>query len=324
MIVEQYQDRESWLAARGLSGTRVSRILGHGGSPWGVWAECQPGYVPDTTETEIMREGHEFQDFGIRLWGSRTGTPVEPVDNLIVRHPSFAWATASPDGFSHGRTAGIEMKTDRNPERWGASGAVIERFSLDSAEIVPEAYLTQVYWCLECSGLDRWTVLAMLPRPWGMPELRIYTVKSDPDHQRRMLLRVAQWRKRHIVDGVMPAIDDSDACAAWFGRPMVAREPLRAATDAESDLVAELVYLDAALDQLESRRKLVRAELTAAVGDAQGLATSTCTVKFISNRGQPKLDRKKLADEFPEAFAACMSRGAPFRYLRVAPIRESK
>jgi len=270
----QASDRSAWLELRGIGGSSVAAIRGTPGAystAWDVWVDRQPGVERIERRDPVLEEGRVWEPLVLQLYTAATGHHVDPVDRLILRHPEFPWATGSPDGLvtdpsADGEVGGIEAKTARGDaaQGWGPSGATMEAPDVD---LVPAHYLDQVYWYLEISGLPWWVVVVLLPRPWGMPELRWYRVLRNVEHQRRMLLEVATWRQRHIVEGVEPALDDSPAARRWLDRTQAPKVPLREATDEEVELVARIAWAREQRDRFESDVRTAEARLTVLFGD---------------------------------------------------------
>lgn len=313
-----HADRETWLAARGIGGSEVAAIRGTPGAfqtAWDVWVDRQPGVERIERDREILDEGLDAEPYVIARYERATGRHVERTPGLILRHPEFPWATGSPDGFVDGE-GGLELKTAREMSEWGPSGEVL---GAPDETLIPAAYLDQVYWYLEISGLEWWDVAALIPRSWGMPELRWYRVLANREHQRRILLEVARWRQRHLVEGHEPPIDDSPAARRWLDRKGASKRPVREATDREAELVARLAWARAQRDRFEREARQVEAELAESFGDeTYGVRISGLKCLRVRAKGRANVDMNRVRAELPDA----ISHGREFFRFNLYPTKE--
>lgn len=314
MNLEAYQDRTSWLAARGIGGSAVAAIRGRSPfrGPWDVWVEMQPD-VERGPETLVQAEGHRFEPYIVAEYEHATGLVVQALDHAIVRHPEFWWATASPDGLV-GEDGGVELKTARDASGWCPdSRAVLDSWTPDADALAPAGYLDQVYWYLECTGRPWWDLAVWIPQSWGFPRLRIVRVLADRPHQRRILLDVARWRHAHIVEGREPEITSDDACRRWLGRNAPTDKIVVDATDEQAVLVADLAFARRRKAEAERAAREVEARLAATMGDAYGVRMGDVRCLWTASKGRPTVDMDMVGALCPDAIKP----GRPFRSFRL-------
>ena len=286
--------RDNWLVERRrdftIGGSTVAKILRVSpfGGPWNVYAErvLEADQV-NPPEVGVAARGHAFEPMIVEGVGARIEQRVETAGagcEFFIRHASQPWAAASPDGFARftGRpnvvdeVEGVEAKTSTKPKQWGEDGTTVERYTDAATSVIPAWYLTQVYWYLEVTGAPRWHVGAMIARPFDFPELRVYTVERDADVQSRMLDAVGEWRERHLIRGVEPDVDESDACrrAATLRFRSGGRksDPLRVADDDERALMAKFASLQAQRERVELDLDHCKSRLLWRIGDDRGLS----------------------------------------------------
>lgn len=319
-------DRAAWLGARGIGGSDVAAVRGRSpfSSAWDVWANLQPDVQQVDRSSEATAEGQRFEEFVLAEYRHATGRDATRLEHVVVTHPEFCWATGSPDGFVGALEGGLELKTYRQAGGWGESGTVIEAYSIEADEVVPPYYLDQAYWYLEVTGLPWWDIAVWLPRRWGFPELRWFRVMADRRHQRSMLLEVARWRQRHLVDGVMPDADASAGCRRYLSsRPADPAKAVRDATDDEAALVQRLAWARETKRQAEAAERQAEAELGMLLGSTYGVRVAEGRCLWVQSRGRPAVDLDRLRREFPAAAEACVSQGQPFRKFQLYLSKES-
>ncbi len=260
-----YPDRAAWLADRradrtSVGASEVASILGVSPyrGPWDVWAAKMAGDVgdePDVTTGEDAAAAPDIEDPLVRgnLWepfvrelaGLAMGAPVEPpgapfgdVSALArVEHAAHPWAACSPDGWALG--VPVELKTDasRSGWGWGKSGTVIADVADEGRPAAPPHYLTQVWWQVEVIGAPCAYLVVVL----GSYRVRWFRVEANAEIQRQLIDRVGEWRERHLVRGIEPNRDASEACLRHY-RAMYLdqRDGERPATAEEAAVIADL------------------------------------------------------------------------------------
>ncbi len=286
----EYADPVAWLSERvyvrsgsgsathRIGGSMAASILGVGySSPWGVYREYQDGSSAILTQQEAddCARGKEMEKIIFDLHRGRSGFDLYRC-SVRVLHSDEPWAAASADGFvlEDGILGGLEIKTSREPWKWGESGEVIEQWeSGKSDQIIPARAAAQVYWYLGVTGLPWWDVVVACPSFDAFLDVRTFRVFADQSVQRAMLRKVGAWRERHLLGGEPPPMDSSRDCRdALSERFAELREPLRAAESHERDLVVEYVRVSERIKADEERKALLRNEIVQAIGSGRGLS----------------------------------------------------
>lgn len=318
-MIEQYANRADWLAKRGIGGSDIPSILGHKKNVWQLWLRLR-GYNAETEDNDVMREGRELESVALDWASSRYGYEIAKQQYAILRHEKFSWATASPDGLGSGKDAGLgfEVKTGRDPSRWGEPGIIA---SAADFGLVPLEYLDQVYWSLACSDSEKWIIVAMISKSWGMPDLRIYEVLRNPAHQARILLAARRWYERHVIAGEPPAVDGSDECRRYFSAAEKQKSTAYRQAEPEEDaLVEKILALQEQSKGLEAELKVLRNELSKAAANGN-IDAQRAKVTWATMKGRDSVDVEILRS-FPDAAAACIREGKPYDVMRV--VRKKK
>jgi hypothetical protein len=240
----------------------------------------------------------------------RLGLAAEPwaLEYLAQRadiHPSLdilpgPWAIeagplrASPDALValSGHHVGIvEVKTSApwNRDKWAANGTICSGPLADwpvypcppgylwqtltqaaamyrDGGVVPAVYLVAVFIEPVAAGL----VLDPDLPPVAVHEVRVIELRFDEGDILDWLMRLTIWRQRHIVEGVEPPRDGSDACRRWHLDPSrFPRSEVREATADEAARIAAILDARAAEAASEAQRRPQEAELIAMMGTAK-------------------------------------------------------
>lgn len=329
--VRVFSDRESWLEGRkigGLGSSDVAAILGASPyrSPWDIYLErvLEREKPIDARAEKLFRRGHREEPRVLEDFAEEVGaSSVVPLQFVIVDGPSPV--SASIDSFVEldGWGWGIgEMKTDVSDARWGASGTVIETWTADARYIVREDYAAQTYSEILASGLD-YGVLAVRR---SLDDLRHYTFLADEKLLARMQERLAEWWYKHIVRGIQPDNDGSEACARAkeriYGVGRVRPKVTRDATAEEVALARELLTTKIEVQRLQDRERKLRSDLSDAIGDAYGIhwhggPGGMSKALYVDVAGKTLVDADRLRAEFPEVYAKVAKTGEASRQVRL-------
>jgi hypothetical protein len=322
-------DEPAWLAERQahIGGTDAAAILGLSpwAGPWDVFSSKRHGTQQERSPEELVKlaEGRRWERHVLEEYMLERPA-VQLLDQpgiLHVTHAAHPWASASPDAlgteFPSGVMGGVEAKAYGDPDQWNGERVIVHAPPLEEGVWpIPVHVAVQVLWYLEVTGLPWWDVAVLLPRQRRMPECRVYRVYSDAARQRELLERVGEWRERHLVAGVEPTIDGSEACL----RHVVGKydpdpdKPVRAATEEEAALVAAYASLGRQIQDREASRAQVRNELLAAIGAGYGLTFpgpdgKPAKALAIRAKGRTTISVSDVEKSAPDIFTALKERG---------------
>lgn len=306
-----YETVDAWLAGRvdgfGVGASTAPAILGASSyaSPWDIWARYHKPSAVGRGSSSAQRRGHAFEPLVLRAYAARFGVDVEKWYDLTVWSSARVdWARCSPDAtvIVDGERGLAEIKTARGGWQWRDAPPVIE--SPDDLDLLPSlSYGLQCYWQLLVSGLP-FVDLVVLPLSHELAAVSEALTDSEhrgalplvvdavakqivrvrinaaPKFQTRFGGLVAQWRARHLVEGIAPPAGSSASASAYYGRvakrsaAMVvddeheitktadalyrAREAKREATAAEKTISGTLKQLIADVERVETPRGVVR------------------------------------------------------------------
>jgi putative phage-type endonuclease len=197
------------LAARKVGGSDVATILGL--NPFKSAVELYHEKrgtieVEDLSENRKVEAGNVLED-GIaelaakhmgRLWNK----PVKLRRcNLTLSHPKHDWLTIHIDRDVVGEERGVELKNvgARAARNWGAS----------LTDEIPDYYMPQPMTYMLVKGYPVWTVAGY----FGGDDLRLYELVRDPDWDQIIIEKTHAFWYDHVIPGVPPPIDLSNARA---------------------------------------------------------------------------------------------------------------
>lgn len=251
--------RHEWLAARryGIGASDVAALLGlipQWCTPWQLWA-IKAGFLPDDDGGSDATElGQLLEPWLLEQAPRLLGTGVQRTPHMLYRHPVHAWQQVSPDAFAEDGSL-VEAKTAKlasygDPEGWEDGG-------------IPTAYEFQGRWQMYVMNRPRVHFVALVA---GMG-LLTRTIERHLPTEFDMLEQVSEWRTRHMIDGIEPAVDafDVDALKTRYANPKPG-STIQLTAGALADAIA---YRDAVARESQAARdkKEPKARLQALLGD---------------------------------------------------------
>ena len=299
--------RREWLAhrERSVGSSDIAPILGVPGprTALEVWEAKQGNVVeewPDR-QRELMDWGNLLEEPIARYWTMRNRSVIERVGT--VAHQDVPWMTCTLDRRV------LECPLDPNAVR---RKCALEIKNKDvhvrgkwRAE-VPDDILAQVTWQMIVTGYDHIHVGVL----FGGNTFKQSVVRWDDDLASFVLATVTAWYERHLIGGVRPSVEHD--IQAGKADALVELDALLHGTDragelsvAEIGLVIEYAELARAKADAEKAVKVAKARL---VELAQGHRYVTFADELayeVAPREREDIDRDRLAEQFPQAYAAC-------------------
>lgn len=265
-------DHDAWLRWRqqGIGGSDVAAILGL--SPWtssySLWCD-KLGLLPPQDATDAMEFGKRAERMLAEWFYDRTGLAIVGEQTWLQRvdHP---WMRATADGFVVDLTAvrelavvqpdGTEVVTHHVDALSVAELKTTSSSAAEWAEGIPPHYVAQATWLAAITG-ERHVTFPTLHLAFGRVDFQVWElVVTDADVE-HVMAKAAAWWRRHIVDGVPPRVDGSDATA----RALDAQYPAdKAVPDQAVDLTSHHHVLGVLASIRAEQRTLKAAEVEVA------------------------------------------------------------
>lgn len=290
---------------RGLGGSDAAVIVGlqRFGSELSLWAD-KKGLLPDREDSEVMRQGRDFEDYVARRWMEATGKKVRRL-NYICQNPDYPFALANIDREVVGENAGLECKTT----------SLYNRSDFESGEI-PPAYYVQCQHYMAVMGYER-MYLAVLVLSGGFYS---FVIERDEDEIAALMNREYCWWMKHIDEGEQPAADGSDS----------ADEVLRIlypSDNGETVLLMDkepefdrMEQLTAEIKERETEKEALKQSIMQALGEASAGESERWQVSFKAQQTR-RVDSKALRERYPDIYAEC-STTSSIRVFRVKKLKK--
>lgn len=267
-----------------------------GSSMIGAILGVHPSKTPHDAYAEIIGastfEGNEATEIGneletpiARLYARQTLPERFLVRGFSVRR---GWMVATPDfgvvgpeDWHVGDVPGPvgELTGAETVEAWTRAVARnveikavgewrIDGWNTDVEEGIPDYVRVQVEWQMELTGVHTTDVVALL----GGTKLHVWTIRRNDRLAAGILARVTNWHRRHIVEGIPPDPDGSEAAKQVLAK-MWPREraPLRDAELGEDFLAQQVLAAKAATKRAKTEEARLCQLLQQRIGDAEGI-----------------------------------------------------
>ena len=190
---------EQWLEYRkkSIGGSDCATIIGLNKfkSPYSLWAEKKGFFDTSLKDTEIMRQGRDFEEYVAQRFCEATGKKVRK-RNYIFLHNDYDFISANIDREIVGENAGLECKTI----------SIYNKTDFVNGEI-PEYYYCQCMHYMSVMGYDK-MYLAVLVLSKGF---YWFEIKRDEDEIKALIEMEVDWWNRYILGSEIPEIDGSDS-----------------------------------------------------------------------------------------------------------------
>lgn len=297
--------REEWLNHRrkGIGGSEAAIIVGLNrfGSPLRLWAD-KHSIGQEVEETEVMRQGKDFEEYVARRWMEATGKKVRR-RNYMFRNTDYPHSIADVDREVVGENAGLECKTT----------SVYNKSDFENGEI-PPTYYVQCQHYMAVMGYDR-MYLAVLVLSKAFYH---FVIERDDAEISALMEQENNWWEEYVDGDSIPDPDGSEE----DGELIRSRFPDSNGDEVFLDVLApnfeKLAELDAQIKELTTERDAIKQGIMNAMGEASvGSAEGWKATWYqqITNR----LDSKALKEKHPDIYRECVKTTATrvFRYKKL-------
>jgi putative phage-type endonuclease len=303
-------DRDTWLAARrqGIGSSDVAAILGAAdrNTAVHVYRDKRGELVDDAGEAAFW--GTVFEDPVAREWAARQRSVIQRVG--LVAHHERLWMRATLDRQVLECPMDREVRTRCALEVKCRSAFKAHRWHAD----VPDDVLAQTVWQMAVTGYEHIHVAVLI----GGNELKLTTVFREAGLEEYVVGRVNRFREEHLLAGVEPDWDLSKAQALIDMDSLMHPDRVGEIGLDEIDAVIEYARRSAAKSAAERARKESAATLRRLARGAELVKFGDELAYRYGESKQTNVDLERLKNEFPAAYAACVSE-KPKHTLYVSP-----
>jgi putative phage-type endonuclease len=305
-------DRDTWLAARrdGIGSSDVAAVLGLSDrrTPLHVYHDKRGELVDE--QTEPMLWGTLLEDTVAREWARRNRSVIQRVG--LVANVDEPWRLATLDrrvaecplNRATREACALEIKC-RN-------AFTASRWRTD----VPDDVLAQVTWQIAVTGYDHIHVAVLI----GGNDYRQTVVRRDETLAGFIAGEVGQFRTAHLLPGVPPPWDPDKASALIELDNLM--HPDRTGVHelhlTELGEVMEYAAASAAKGRAERRLRDARACLARLAAGRRHITFGDQLAYEFAPVNRSTADLARLAEEYPDAYAACVTDRTHYQ-IRIAP-----
>lgn len=297
--------RAEWLSCRrqGIGGSDAAVIVGLSrfGSPLRLWADKR-GLGGEAEETEVMRQGTDFEEYVARRWAEATGKKVRR-RNYMFRNTDYPFAIADVDREVVGENAGLECKTT----------SVYNKSDFENGEI-PPAYYVQCQHYMAVMGYDRmYLAVLVLSRAFYH-----FVIERDDAEIAALMEQEKGWWAEYIEGDSVPDPDGSEEDGAFIRERFPDSDGGEVFLADRAPDFERMQELDAQIRELTSERDALKQAIMQDMGDAALASALNGWTASWKPQASRRVDSKKLKAEFPQAYADCLieSVSRVFRYKK--------
>ena len=297
--------RAEWLSCRrqGIGGSDAAIIVGLNrfGSPLRLWAD-KHGLGGEAEETEVMRQGTDFEEYVARRWMEATGKRVRR-RNYMFRNPNYPFAIADVDREVVGENAGLECKTT----------SVYNKSDFENGEI-PPAYYVQCQHYMAVMGYDRmYLAVLVLSRAFYH-----FVIERDDAEIAALMEQEKGWWETYVEGDSVPDPDGSEEDGAFIRERFPDSDGGEVFLADRAPDFERMQELDAQIRELTSERDALKQAIMQDMGDAALASALNGWTASWKPQASRRVDSKKLKAEFPQVYADCLieSVSRVFRYKK--------
>lgn len=289
MISTLNMTREKWLRLRkkGIGGSDAGAICGLNPyvSPMNVFLDKTSEEITDE-DNEAMRQGRDLEDYVAKRFMEESGLKVRR-SNMMYRSGEHPFMIADVDRLVVGEDAGLECKTASayNADKW------------KDGEIPPH-YVIQCYHYMAVTGRKSWYIAVLL---LGVG-FQYAKLQWDNELIQNLIKIETDFWIDHVVKGIMPPPDGSDACDAVLDKYFKSfRKGSRISLTGFDKKLARRLELDDLIAKMQREKKQIDQEVKLALGDNEEAVSEHFRVKW-TQVDTNRLDTERIKVEKPDVY----------------------
>ena len=296
-------DYNKWLEFRkkSIGGSDCATIIGLNKykSAYSLWAEKKGYFYNCQIDTEIMRQGRDFEEYVAQRFCEATGKKVRK-RNYIFLHDDYEFISANIDREIVGENAGLECKTT----------SVYNKTDFENGEI-PEYYYCQCMHYMAVMGYEK-MYLAVLVLSKGFYH---FEIKRDEQDIKALLDMEIEWWNRYILGNEIPEIDGSDSTLNTVR--CINKDTSKDIKDISKidDILKEYESVSKQKKFIENKEKELKNNIIAFMGSNEIGNSNKYSVSYKLQK-RISVDTTKLKKELPEIYNK-FSKQSETRVLKV-------
>lgn len=297
---------EQWIEYRrtGIGGSDASTVVGLNpyNSLYKLYAD-KKGLICVAEDTEVMRQGRDFEEYVARRFTEETGKKVRR-RNYMFLHDDYDYILADIDREIIGENAGLECKTT----------SLFNKSDFENGEI-PLYYYVQIMHYMAVMGYDR-MYLAVLVLSKGFYWFKI---ERDEEEIQSLLQSECDFWNNYIIPEKMPPVDGSDATQEVIEK-LYPEENTDKIVYVRDEMMLDYERLKSLSDDVKNKLDEVKNKIKATLGNSMTGSSSGYKITWKS-QCKTTVDSKKLKEKYPEVYKQ-VTKNSKSRVLRITQKKE--
>jgi len=256
---------DNWKLARrkGLGGSDAAAIVGFSRfkTPMDVYLDKtgQAAETADKDRENLLELGKLMEPVIAALYTRETGKQLQQPSPALIHDSRHEFILGTPDRIVAGER-GVELKTENQ---------FMDEFGEPGTDQVPYDYLIQCAHYMRLTNMPEWDIALL----HAGTRFSIYTIKRDAELEAMLIDELRAWWQKHIVGGVPPVVDGSEAWRTYLRRKYPANIlPMRDVTAETFSLINYLAIVRQQIETGENYKAELENKIKLAIGDAEGIA----------------------------------------------------
>lgn len=300
---------DEWLEYRrkGIGGSDAATIVGLNpyNSLFALYAD-KIGKLPPKEDTEVMRQGRDFEEYVAKRFCEATGKKVRR-RNYMFRSDEHEFMQADVDREIIGENAGLECKTT----------SVYNKSDFENGEI-PLYYYVQMTHYMAVMGYDRmYLAVLVLSKAFHW-----FVVERDEDEIKSLVSAEKRFWYENVLEHVAPPVDGSEATTEAV-KAIYSNDTYTDFTaDIKDEIMSEYETAKELADKADERLKAVKNRISCEMQENGYGVSSDYKISWLP-QSRTTIDNKRLRADHPEIFEQ-YSKTSTSRVLRINKIKKAE
>lgn len=299
-------DHDKWLEYRkkSIGGSDCATIIGLNKykSSYTLWAEKKGYFDNFSNDTEIMRQGRDFEEYVAQRFCEVTGKKVRK-RNYMFLHDDYDFISANVDREIVGENAGLECKTT----------SVYNKTYFENGEI-PEYYYCQCMHYMAVMGYEKmYLAVLVLSKKFYW-----FEIQRDETEIKALIDTEVYWWNKYILGNEIPEIDGSDStlnAVRYINKDIVTDVKDISKLD---DVLNEYEAVSKQKKFIENKEKELKNNIISFMGSNEIGNSNKYSVSYKAQK-RTSIDTTLLKKELPEVYNK-YSKTSETRVLRIKTV----
>ncbi len=299
-------DHDKWLEYRkkSIGGSDCATIIGLNKykSSYTLWAEKKGYFDNFSNDTEIMRQGRDFEEYVAQRFCEATGKKVRK-RNYMFLHDDYDFISANVDREIVGENAGLECKTT----------SVYNKTDFENGEI-PEYYYCQCMHYMAVMGYEKmYLAVLVLSKKFYW-----FEIQRDETEIKALIDTEVYWWNKYILGNEIPEIDGSDStlnAVRYINKDIVTDVKDISKLD---DVLNEYEAVSKQKKFIENKEKELKNNIISFMGSNEIGNSNKYSVSYKAQK-RTSIDTTLLKKELPEVYNK-YSKTSETRVLRIKTV----